>query len=171
MFHEGVISLITSPPAANWLSALKVIFIVAALIMLAIIGLMISMTSWLKIRFIQDFFEFFSHSPLGIKKIAKLWAKISARVETGLESEYKLAVIEADSLFDDVLKKMGYQGESLGARLEKIPKNILADIEAVRSAHTIRNNIVHDPDYKLELEEAKNALSTYEKSLIDLGAL
>ncbi len=171
MFHEAIISFIASSPSFDWLPALKVLFIVFALLMLAVIAAMIFMTSWLKIRFVQDIFEFFSYRPFGVKKLTRQWAKTSARLETGLESEYKLAVIEADSLFDDVLKRMGYGGESVGERLDKVAPTIIPSIEEVRQAHKVRNNIVHDPDYRLELQEARNTLSIYEKALIDLGAL
>ena len=171
MFHNNIISFITSPPGVAWLTFLKIAFIVFSAFMILAIVVMISWTSWLRVRFLQDIVEFFTYRPLGIKKLARQWAKVQARLETGLESEYKLAVIEADSMFDDVVQRMGYRGESLGERLDKVSKDIMPSVEEVKLAHQTRNNIVHDPDYKLELEEAKNALAAYEKALVDLGAL
>jgi len=41
----------------------------------------------------------------------------------------------------------------------------------VREIHKIRNNIIHDPTYKLSQEEVKKALAVYEKALIELDAL
>lgn len=158
MTPNDIFSFITSPPDIFWLLLIKITFIAATIIMIAVIAAMISMNSWLKIRFVQDFFEFFSYRPLGIKKLAKQWAKISARLEKGIESEYKLAVIEVDSLFDDVLKRMGYAGESLGERLDKVAPAILPDIEKIREAHKVRNNIVHDPNYRLGFEDRKSVV-------------
>ena len=87
------------------------------------------------------------------------------------ESEHKLAIIEAEGLLDDIFKKMGFLGEAIGDRLKQITPSQLENIEEIREAHKIRNNIVHDPDYRLSLEEAKKAFEIYEKALINLEAL
>jgi len=169
---NDIISFIASPPDAGWLVILKILVIVFFLILLVFIVIFTFWkTSWLKIRILLDFFEFFTYRPYGVKKLAKQWAKIMTRLASGLESEYKLAVIEADSMFDDILKKMGYSGETLGERLKKISSAILPNIEEIGQAHKIRNNIVHDPDFRLSLDEAKKALTIYEKALTELGAL
>jgi len=47
----------------------------------------------------------------------------------------------------------------------------LPNLEEARAAHQTRNNIVHDPNYRLSLDEARKILAVYEKSLIDLQAL
>lgn len=171
MFHEEIISFVLFPPDSVWLSAVKIVFAVFSLFLIAAIFFLLLKSSWLKARALFDIFEFFTYRPYGAKKATKQWLKISARLNTPLESEYKLAVIEADSMFDDTLKRMNYGGDSLLERLEKVPQDILPDVEKVRLAHKVRNNIVHDPDYRLGLEEAKSALLSYEKALIDLGIL
>jgi hypothetical protein len=119
----------------------------------------------------EDIFEIFTYRAVGTKKLVRQWQKTRVRLETGLESEYKLAVIEADSTLDEILKKMGYVGETMGERMEKINVAVLPNIEDVWAAHKIRNNIVHDPDFRLSLDETKRAISIYEKALTDLGAL
>jgi len=47
----------------------------------------------------------------------------------------------------------------------------LPNIEELKGAYKIRSNIIHDPTYKLDLEEAKKVLEIYGKSLIDLHVL
>jgi hypothetical protein len=54
--------------------------------------------------------------------------------------------------------------------LQKVTAGTLPNVEEVWEAHKIRNNIVHDPDYRLSLDEAKRALEIYEKALTDLQA-
>lgn len=166
-----ITQFIVSPHFSGWLLALKILFIAFSCIFLIFIFSGLLKTSWLKWRLLADLVEFFTYRPFGVKKLTKQWLAIAARLETGLESEYKLAVIEADSTFGDVLKAMGYGGETLGERLEKVTSAIVPNIEEVRQSHKIRNNIVHDPDYRLNLEETKKAITIYEKALIDLGAL
>ena len=165
-----IISFILNPTLSGWLLILKILFIVAALIFLGFIIFALAKTSWLKRLLIWDLQEFLTFQPFGIRKIVRTWAKITNRLETGLESEAKLAVIEADSILNDILKRMGYGGEALGERLEKLTSATLPNLEQVCVVHKIRNNIVHDPDYRLTLDEARSVLDIYEQALRDLQA-
>lgn len=166
-----ILSYVNSISFSGLILVIKIIFL--ALSALFIIGIIffLSQSSFLKISYFMDMTEFFTYRPFGVKKMVSDWAKITRRLDTGLESEYKLAIIEADSVLGDILKKMGFAGETLGERLEKLTIASLSNIEEVREAHRIRNNIVHDPDYRLTLDDAKKLISTYEKSLVDLQAL
>jgi len=150
---------------------LKIIAIGLSLFFIACIVFFLSKTGWLRIRAIQDLVEITTYKPLGAKKIVKQWLKLKERLNTGLESEFKLAIIEADSMLDDVLKKLGYSGETLGERLKQVKADILPSIERVSEAHRTRNSIIHDPDYKLSSEEAEKTISSYEKALTELDFL
>jgi hypothetical protein len=165
---ENIISFILNPTFSGWLLILKIIFIILSLILFGFIIFALIKTFWLKRLLIWDLVEFFSFRPYGLRKVVKDWAKITARLETGLESEYKLAVIEADSILNDILKRMDFGGKTLGERLEKLTTAILPNLEQIWETHKIRNNIVHDPDYRLTLDEAKRVLDIYEQALRDL---
>lgn len=158
---NNIFSLITSP---TFLLYIKIIFIIiGALFLLGIIALLLN-NSWLKRRFLEDWTEFFIYRPFGVKKTFKQWAKVLKRLDTGKEADYKLAVIEADGLLNDILKKMEYKGETMAKILEQINATILPNIEEIWEVHKIRNNVVHDPDYELSLEQARKILEIYEKS-------
>lgn len=163
---ENLIYLKFIPPGI--LLFLKIILIVISLFFLVIIFHSLRKSSWLKNRFLQDMVEILTYRPYGVKKMAKIWSKIKGRLEAGSESEYKLAVIEADSILNDVLERMGFKGEILGDRLKQVTTDILPNIEETREAHKVRNNIVYDPDYKLTLDQAQKVLKTYEQALRDL---
>jgi len=153
------------------LLVIKIIFLVVFAVLAIGIILFLSQSSFLKVSYLMDVSEFFTYRPYGVRKLVGNWAKITRRLDAGLESEYKLAIIEADSVLDDILKKMGFAGETLGERLEKLSSASLSNIEEIREAHKTRNNIVHDPNYRLSLDEARKLISTYEKALVDLQAL
>jgi len=158
---NNILSFIISP---TFIFYLKIAFIViGALFLLGIIFLLLK-NSWLKRRFLEDWTEFFIYRPFGVKKTFKQWAKVLKRLETGKEADYKLAVIEADGLLNDILKKMGYKGETMAKILEQLDSTVLPDIEQIWEVHKIRNKVVHDPDYELNLEQARKILGIYEKS-------
>jgi len=166
-----IINVLNSINFTALLLVAKIIFlIIFALFVIGII-FFLSQSSFLKISYLMDISEFFTYRPYGVRKMVSDWAKITRRLDTGLESEYKLAVIEVDSVLDDILKKMGFAGQTLGERLEKLTSASLTNIEEVREAHKTRNNIVHDPNYRLSLDDARKLIFIYEKALVDLQAL
>jgi Zn-dependent protease with chaperone function len=167
---ENLISFLVSPIWNNWLLITRAVFIIVSLFLIGLIIFTLFKTSWLKYIFFQDATEILTYRPFGVKKMEKDWRKIVARLDAGLEPEYKLAVIEADNMMNEILKRMGYGGASLGERLEKLTAATLPNIDEVKEVHKVRNNIVHDPNYKLSLEEAKRTLSVFEKALRDLEA-
>jgi hypothetical protein len=166
-----IIQFLLFPEFTGWLLVIKTIFIFFGLFFLGFTVWALFNTSWLKRILLWDLKEILTYRPYGIKKFKKEWKKIKERLEAGLESEIKLAVIEADSLVDKTLKNLGYTGESFGEKLDKLTPDILPNLEELREIHKIRNDIIHDPTYKLSQEEAKKALVVYEKSLIELDAL
>lgn len=99
------------------------------------------------------------------------WGKIRKRLETGNESEYKVAVIEADNVIDELLKRMGYKGENLSERLDNIPPGQIENIDGFREAHKVRNRIIHEEGFKLAKESAEAILGTYEKFLKEFEVL
>jgi len=168
---DGISNLILNPHFIGWLLVLKIIFFLFFLGFLGFIIFALIKTTWLKRIILWDVQEFMTSKAYGTKKMEKQWTKVKARLQAGTESEHKLAVIEADSILDDILKRMGYGGASLGERLEKITSATLSNISSVEEAHKIRNNIVHDPDYRLSLNEVKDVIEIFEKALINLQAL
>ena len=165
-----IISFLFNPSMVGWLFLLRLGFFLVGIILIGGLIFFLVKSSWLKYSILYDAAEFLTFRPFGVKKIEKQWEKIRGRLDTGLESEYKLAVIEADNMTEDILKRMGYSGETLGERLKNLTAATLPNIEEIKAVHQVRNNIVHDPDYRLPLEETKNALEVYEKAFRDLQA-
>ena len=97
------------------------------------------------------------------------WDEIKRHLDSDNQIEWKMAVIEADSLFDDIMKKIGYSGESLGERLKNIEPSDFDNLQNIWEAHKVRNRLAHDPA-KIEFthDEAKNTIEKYEKALKEL---
>ena len=98
-------------------------------------------------------------------KLKVRWEKIKKRLDSDNESEYKVAVIEADNVIDDLISRLGYKGENLSERLESIPEGQLYDLGEIKEAHEIRNRIIHEEDFALSREDAKKVLGKYEHFL------
>ncbi len=167
---QDAISVASAPSGPTFL-IIKIIFIFISAIFIGIVIYFVLNTNYLKYRILQDVSEFFSFKPYGIKSMVKPWEKILSRLELPDESEHKLAIIEADDVVDGILKRMGHHGANLSERLLHLSHATLPNINDLQQAHVVRNNVVHDPNYRLTLDEAKRTLKIYEKALQDLQAL
>lgn len=85
-------------------------------------------------------------------------------------NDWKLAIIEADIILDDVLKEKGYVGESLGERLKSLTSIQLASLNDAWEAHKIRNRIAHDgSDFILTKRIAQETIVKYQRVFAELG--
>jgi hypothetical protein len=160
-----IISIITSPQLQKELLPVKALFIFFSIAFLAGIIYMMSISSYLSYQFLFDLKAFFALQPRGLQRIFNRWKKIQNRIETGTEYEYKLAIIEADSLLNDTLEDNGFSGKTFEERIKKVDKVQLPNSEEILEVHKTRNSIVYDPDYKLEKNQAKQILEAYERGI------
>lgn len=105
------------------------------------------------------------------EKFKEGWQGILGHINSPGESDWKLAIIEADKLADDLLIQKGFKGESMAERLTSVKKGELRSIDLLWDAHKIRNRIAHKTGFKLSHSEATRALSYYKESLEELMQL
>jgi hypothetical protein len=86
------------------------------------------------------------------------------------KSTWPLAVIDADKLLDDALKRSRYKGKTMGERLVSAQRDIKEN-DAVWFGHKLRNRLVHESNVKLTQRDVKDALLGIRDALKDLGAL
>jgi len=100
---------------------------------------------------------------------ANKWDEIQKKIDSENSSDWKMAIIEANSLVDEIIKKIGYKGEDLGERLKNIEPSDFENLQNVWEAHKIRNKIAHEADaFQITKEEAKETLEKYRKALREL---
>lgn len=80
------------------------------------------------------------------------------------------AVVAADKLLDEALKKKRFAGKGMGERLVKAQR-LLTDNDGVWFGHKLRNKIEQDDKVKLKEKDVKQALMGIRQALKDLGAL
>jgi len=86
------------------------------------------------------------------------------------KDSWPLAVIDADKLLDDALRRCRYKGKTMGERLVAAQRDI-KDNDGVWYGHKLRNRLVHETDVKLSERDVKEALLGIRAALKDLGAL
>jgi hypothetical protein len=86
------------------------------------------------------------------------------------KQQWPQALIDADKLLDDALKRRRFPGKSMGERLTKAQR-VLTDNEGVWYGHKLRQKLEAEPGIKLKEKEIKQALIGIRQALKDLGAL
>ena len=111
----------------------------------------------------------------GIKEVLadfqENWQGVLDHMSTSSESDWKLAVIEADKIVDKILILKGYKGESMAERMTSVDSEELKSLDLLWEAHKVRNRIAHKPGFKLDFNQAKKIISYYEEVLKDLRAI
>lgn len=86
------------------------------------------------------------------------------------ESDWKLAIIEADSMLDSLMDQLGFRGESLGEKLKSATQDSFRNLSIAWEVHTIRNRIAHEGlAYEISQHEAKRIIAIYERIFRDYG--
>jgi len=85
------------------------------------------------------------------------------------KATWPLAVINADKLLDEALKKRRFKGKTMGERMVAAQRE-LTDNDGVWYAHKLRNRLVHEADVNLKEADVKKALIGIRQALKDLGA-
>jgi hypothetical protein len=98
------------------------------------------------------------------KEFDKKWQTILIRMERADEANMKLAVLEADKLFELLLNQMNLPGENTDEKLSQLAPGRLSNLDDVLLAHKVRNRIIQEPAYSLTQPEAESAISAYEKA-------
>jgi hypothetical protein len=97
------------------------------------------------------------------------WQEIE-NLSKGGESYLKLAIIECDQLLDHIFKAMRIPGEDTGQRLKFIVQT-KPSLGYIYQARRLRNRLVHEANFRMNVSETRRAVGLYKKIFKDLGVL
>ncbi len=87
-------------------------------------------------------------------------------------NDWRLAIIEADIILDDLLKERGFAGASLGERLKSISPHQMNNLNEAWEAHKVRNRIAHDgADFVLTKRLAQETIGRYRLVFNEFGLI
>ena len=90
------------------------------------------------------------------------WKRVMDLTESDNPSDWKMAIIEADTMLDMMLRGLGYQGETIGDRLKAIEQSDFTMLESAWEAHKVRNRIAHEGgDFLITQREARRVVALY----------
>ena len=98
------------------------------------------------------------------------WLKILDHVGSENPAEWRLAILEADVLLEQVLDSASFRGETLGEKLKNADSGSLISLQSAWDAHKVRNSIAHEgSEFLLTKREAERVISMYEQVFKELN--
>lgn len=91
------------------------------------------------------------------------WHYIQTLIESPNESDWRVAIIEADSLLEDTLKERGLSGTTVSELLEDAKSNGYRSIQDAWDGHTVRNKIAHEGStYPISQIEGRRVIKLFQ---------
>lgn len=107
-----------------------------------------------------------------IEPKSEKWEQVLKYANSNNASDWRLSIIEADVMLEELLRTAGYLGESVGEMLKSVDKNEFLTLDDAWEAHKIRNAIAHSgKDFQLNERETKRAIALFEKVFKEFGVI
>lgn len=109
--------------------------------------------------------EKYVHGPGTVGSKAKTrWGYVKNLFASQNEADWRLAIIEADSMLEDLVMRLGYEGNTLGERLKNADRVNFPKLQLAWQAHLIRNKIAHEGSaFSLSKIQAGRVMRWYEE--------
>ena len=108
----------------------------------------------------------------GIESVSQnqRWVSVLKNVSSDNDGDWKIAVIDADEMLNDLMTDLGFKGDSLGEKLKVADRDKFHSLSAAWEVHTIRNRIAHEGSaFTLTSREAKRVIALYEQIFREFG--
>ena len=100
------------------------------------------------------------------------WKYILTLIESPNESDWRVAILEADSLLEESFKERGLSGDTMAELLEEAKSGGYPSIQSAWDAHIIRNKIAHEGvDFPLTQVEGRRVIKLYQNVFEDLRVI
>lgn len=118
----------------------------------------------------EQFLNILGSSGLSRRRSLRAWRQIQARLAVEDPQQWKIAILEADEILNEVLKLSGYLGK-MEDKLDLITPAQLASIEDIKIAHRIRNQISGSPAFELSREVAERTAHIYRRAFVETNLI
>lgn len=122
--------------------------------------------SYLRLREIRIAEAKFYGEPIVVESVEEKrntrWEHIQVLILSENSNDWRQAIIEADAMLDDMIRLMGYPGDTLGERLRGIEKSDFETLDQAWEAHKVRNRIAHEGvSFQLDQREVRRVIDLY----------
>ena len=94
----------------------------------------------------------------------KKWLNIEEKMNSQNEHDWRIAIVDADIILEEMLGRMGYVGEGIAEKLKQVDKADFKTLQNAWNAHKLRNRIAHEgSNFHLSRTEVEIAIGDFKK--------
>jgi hypothetical protein len=92
------------------------------------------------------------------------WNRIMEQATSDSEQYWRLAILEADIMLNELLDSLGYKGETMGDKMKQVERASFNTIDSAWEAHKVRNEIAHEGSTRvLNARDVRRVIGLYEQ--------
>ena len=100
------------------------------------------------------------------------WHYIQTLIESPNDSDWRVAIIEADSMMEEILREKGISGTTVSELLEGAKESGYRSIQDAWDAHLVRNQIAHEGlDFPISQLEGRRVIKMYQNFFEELRVI
>ncbi len=145
---------------------------------LALVGMTLSVVFLALVVYVRIRIVFAEHEGFGARDRAMIveepviddipknsrWEHVRLLIGQQQESDWRRAIIEADSMLGQLLTDQGYRGSTIGEQLRDANPLQFTTLDLAWKAHKVRNEIAHAGEgYKLSERDARATVDLYQR--------
>lgn len=99
-----------------------------------------------------------------VPKVQLRWNRIKEEISSDNEQSWRLAILEADIMLNELLDVLAYRGETMADKMKQVERADWKTIDMAWEAHRMRNTIAHQGSLqRLSDREARRIILLYEQ--------
>ena len=92
------------------------------------------------------------------------WKRVMDQLQGDDEQGWRLAILEADIMLNELLDTLGYKGETMGDKMKRVDRADFRTIDLAWEAHKFRNLVAHEgTGGQFGKYEAERAIGLYQR--------
>lgn len=98
------------------------------------------------------------------------WNRILEHARGTDEHTWRLAILEADIMLNELLDLQGYKGETIAEKMKQVSRTQFNSIDDAWEAHRARNKVAHEGvEYHLSEREKNHIVNLYQRVFKEFG--
>ena len=160
-------------PVSQILVTLSSFFCQVALVGMTLTVVMLALVVWARIRLVVVEHEGYHAKEVHEHATAHAepeppknpqWERVQALANSGNESDWRRAILEADIMLGDLLTQLGYRGKEIGEKLRDANPLQFSTLDLAWKAHKVRNDIAHGGEgFHLTPRDANATMDLYRR--------
>lgn len=130
----------------------------------------IARTKWIN-RKIEYWMDYLGAGDVGRRRQLVAWKQIVKAMRTNEIGKWKMAILEADKLLDEVLKSSGLRAATSEERFKQLTPESVSNFTQLQEAHRVRNRVAQEPDFNITKDDALSVLKVYKAAFQEFGLL